>query len=102
MAWNYAELSKAAKEVGGPEKLVSIIEENGKAIGRKEMVPFIGVAVLGTIAVIKLNNYFKAKRAISQEAAEKAKAELIKGIKEYDATHPENLEDNTSENGGLE
>ena len=81
MAWNYAELSKAAKEVGGPEKLVSIIEENGKAIGRKEMVPFIGVAVLGTIAVIKLNNYFKAKRAISQEAAEKAKAELIKGIK---------------------
>ena len=36
MAWDYAELSKIAKAAGGPEKLLAMIEEGGKAIGRME------------------------------------------------------------------
>ena len=97
MAWDYAELSKAAKAAGGPEKLVNLIEEGGKSIGRIEgqssMVPWIGLAALGasalTAGVIKLVDHFKAKKAISQAAVDEAKAELIQGIKDYDASHPE-------------
>ena len=103
MAWDYAELSKAAKEAGGPEKLLDLIEEGGKSIGRIEgqssMVPWIGVAALGasalTAGVIKLIDHLKAKKAISQAAVNEAKAELIRGIKEYDASHPE--EDDTDD-----
>lgn len=107
MAWDYAELSKAAKEAGGPEKLLDLIEEGGKSIGRMEgqssMVPWIGVAALGasalTAGVIKLIDHFKAKKAISQAAVDEAKAELIQGIKEYDANHPDENEDEESEEG---
>ena len=107
MAWDYAELSKAAKAAGGPEKLLDLIEEGAKAIGRMEgrssMVPWIGVAVLGTSAltagIMNLINHFKEKKAISQAAVDKAKAEIIQGIKEYDANHPEGSEESESENG---
>ena len=58
--WDYAELSKAAKTAGGPEKYVELLEKTSKD------------------AEIK-----------------KAKEEIIKGIKEYDATHPD-------EEGGIE
>lgn len=34
-------------------------------------------------------DYFKAKKAISEETLESAKTELIQGIKDYDAVHSE-------------
>ena len=97
MSWDYAVLSSAAKKAGGPDKLVELIEENGKSIGRKEgqssMVPWIGGVALGatvlTALVIKLIDHLKAQKAISQAVADEAKAELIQGIKDYDAAHPE-------------
>lgn len=107
MAWDYAELSKAAKVAGGPEKLVNLIEEGGKSVGRIEgqssMVPWIGLAALGasalTAGVIKLVDHFKAKKAISQATVDEAKAELIQGIEDYDATHPDEIEDAAAEEG---
>ena len=107
MAWDYAELSKAAKAAGGPEKLVNLIEEGGKSIGRIEgqssMVPWIGLAALGasafTAGVIKWREYLKEKKAISQAAVEEAKAELIQGIKDYDASHPEAIKETAAEGG---
>ena len=107
MSWDYAELSKAAKAAGGPEKLVDLITEGGKAIGRIEgqssMVPYIGGAAVAaavvTAAVIKLNEHFKAKKANSQAAMDEAKAELIQGIKDYDAAHPEENKEAESEEG---
>ena len=93
MAWDYAVLSKAAKAAGGPEKLVETIEAAAKAQGRSEMAPLIGLAAIAatgiTIGVTKLVNHFKKKKAVSQEALDQAKAELIQGIKDYDAAHPE-------------
>lgn len=108
MAWDYAELSKAAKAAGGPEKLLDLIEAGGKSIGRIEgrssMVPFIGCAALAasviTAGLIKLNDHFKAKKTISQAAVDKAKAELIQGIRDYDAAHLEETEHASSEEGG--
>lgn len=100
MSWNYAELSKIAKAAGGPEKLLAIIEEGGKAVGRIEgqtsMIPWIGIAAAGasalTAGILKLSEHLKAKKVISQAAVDAAKAELIQGIKEYDASHPEQVE----------
>jgi len=93
MAWDYAELSKAAKAAVGPEKLIDTIISESKAAGRNEMKPAVLIA-LGVGAgicwgVSQLVNHFKQKKAISQQALEEAKAEIIKGIKDYDAAHPE-------------
>ena len=76
--WDYAELSKAAKTAGGPEK---------------QMAPWIGFAAIGasllTAATIKVVDYFKYKKKNNAAEIKKAKEEIIKGIKEYDATHPD-------------
>ena len=93
MAWDYAELSKAAKEAGGPEKLMDLLIESGKNTGHKEMLPVVGIALgigaLGYAGISKLVKFFKEKKDISPEAVEAAKAELIKGIEEYDAAQSE-------------
>ena len=107
MSWDYAELSKAAKAAGGPEKLMRLIEEGGKAIGRIEgqqsMVLWIGATVLVTstitAGIIKYAEYSKAKKAISQAAVDEAKTELVQAIKDYDATHPEETDDAATEKG---
>lgn len=100
MSWDYAELSKAAKEVGGPEKLMDLLIEAGKNSGHKEMLPVVGIAIgvgaLGYAGISKLVKFFKKNEEISPEKVEVAKAELIKGIQEYDAAHTE--EEITNEN----
>ena len=97
--WDYAELSKAVKAAGGPEKYVELLEKASKDAGKMEMAPWIGVAAIGTslltAATIKVVDYFKSKKKNNEAEIEKAKEEIIKGIKEYDATH-------TDEEGGNE
>ncbi|MGI6095369.1 MAG: hypothetical protein ACOYBL_08060 [Lachnospiraceae bacterium] len=94
--WDYAELSKAAKAAGGPEKYVDMLEQASRNAGKMEMLPWVGVAVAGasllTVAAIKIVDYFKSKKHQNQEKIEKAKQEIMEGIKVYDAEH------NTSEN----
>ena len=87
--WDYAELSKAVKAAGGPEKYVEMIELNSKKAGKLEMIPWFGVAVVGGAAIIKVVDYFKSKKKENEAEIAKAKEEIIKGIKEYDATHLE-------------
>ena len=64
--WDYAELSKAAKVAGGPEKYVEMLELTSKDAGKMEMLPWIGAAAVGaslvTVAAIKVVDYFKAKK----------------------------------------
>ena len=97
--WDYAELSKAAKTAGGPEKYVELLEKASKDAGKMEMAPWIGFAAIGasllTAATIKVVDYFKYKKKNNAAEIKKAKEEIIKGIKEYDATHPD-------EEGGIE
>lgn len=94
--WDYAELSKAAKAAGGPEKYVDLLEQASRNAGKMEMLPWVGVAAAGasllTVAAIKIVDYFKSKKHQNQEEIEKAKQEIVGGIKAYDAEH------NTSEN----
>lgn len=97
--WNYAELSKAAKAVGGPEKYIELLEKESKKQGRNEMLPWVGVAAVSaslfTAATIKIVNMFKARKDKKSEEIEEIKKELIEGIKEYDAK-------NTPEKGGAD
>ena len=90
--WDYAELSKAAKAAGGPEKYVEMLERASKEAGKMEMLPWVGVAAVGasllTAGTIKIVDYFKSRKTNNLEI-EIAKEELIKGIKEYDAAHPD-------------
>lgn len=65
--WDYAELSKAAKAAGGPEKYVEMLECASRDAGKMEMLPWVGVAAVGasllTTTAIKVVNYFKIKEA---------------------------------------
>lgn len=91
--WDYAELSKAAKAAGGPEKYVDMLEQASKDAGKMEMLPWLGVAAVGasllTAATIKVVDYFKSKKKKNEAEIEKAKEEIINGIKYYDDTHPD-------------
>ena len=89
--WDYAELSKAAKAAGGPEKYVEMLELTSKDAGKMEMLPWIGAAAVGAslVTAIKVVDYFKAKKKKNEMEIAKAKEEIINGIKEYDAMHPD-------------
>lgn len=82
--WNYSELSRIAKLAGGPEKLIEQIRHAGETRGALKMLPAVVVA-----AAIGLVPYLVSKYKESQEAGRKAEEELIQGIKDYDASHPE-------------
>ena len=91
MAWDYAELSKAAKAAGGPEKLMDLISETSRQEGREEMAPLVVAALaVGAVAswgITKLVDFFKGKKKATPKEIEAAKAEIIQGIKDYDASH---------------
>ena len=91
--WDYAELSKAAKAAGGPEKYVDMLEQASKDAGKMEMLPWLGVAAAGasllTAATIKVVDYFRSKMKKNEAEIAKAKEEIINGIKDYDAAHPD-------------
>ena len=95
--WDYAELSKAAKVAGGPEKYVEMLERASRDAGKMEMLPWVGVAAVGasllTVAAVKVVDYFNLKKRQNQEDIEAAKQEIIAGIKAYDAEH-ESIEEN--------
>ena len=100
MAWDYAELSKAAKAAGGPEKLIEALIEAGKNAGKKEMLPAVIIALflggLVTIGIQKLIQVFSKEKALPQSEIEAIKAEPIQGIKEYDAEH-EDIDEHTED-----
>lgn len=91
--WNYAELSKAAKEVGGPEKYIEFLEEVNRQKGRSEMVPWMGVAALGasllTIGTVKIVNIIKSRKVTKENEIEAVKLELTEKINEYASKHIE-------------
>ena len=89
--WDYAELSKAAKEAGGPEKDIEFLEEVNRQKGRSEMLPWVGVAALGasllTVGTVKIVNVIKSRKQIKENEIAEVKLELVEKINEYDSKH---------------
>ena len=89
MSWDYAELPKAAKAAGGPEALTELLIQSGK----HQMVPWVALStVVGVgagICVTKAVDFLRNRKKISEQDVELAKQEIIRGINEYDAMHPE-------------
>ena len=102
MSWNYAELSKAAKAAGGPEALMEKVTEDAKQEGRAEMTPAIFIAgVVGSFlgwgvpkVVTFVKDHFGKKKSSPEEIAA-AKAEIIQGIKDYDAAQEKERQSDT-------
>ena len=92
MAWDYADLSKAAKNAGGPEALTDLLVQSG----RNQMVPWmIGIGGLGIgvgVVITKAKQFIKTRKELSQQVVEAAEQEVIQGIKQYDAEHENNQE----------
>ena len=91
MSWDYSELSKQAKQAGGPQALTDKIEEGGRQKGRDEMKPVVIIAsfislISGAVAP-KVYHYFKNKKTMAQIESEKAKEELVQRLEEYDNEH---------------
>lgn len=86
MAWDYAELSKAAKEAGGPEAFVDALAKASRDQGRLDMLALtLGV---GTVfGICKLIKWFKTKQDEAQEKVDKAKTQLALEIEKYDLEH---------------
>lgn len=85
MNWDYAKLSKMAKEAGGPELLVDFLVESGKRAGRKEMILVVCLGTfLGGAAVVvfsECKKYIKSKEEIYQNKVETAKQKVVQEIK---------------------
>lgn len=91
MEWDYAELSKAAKAAGGPEKFVDSLIAMSKEQGKSSMYPLVLLAFVSggvlTYSVHKLVSFVKSKKTKGKKAIEEARQEIIDGIKEYDSTY---------------
>lgn len=101
--WNYAEMSKAAKAAGGPEKYVKLLEAASKKAGKLEMVPLIGLAAVSasllTAVAMRAYDYYKSQKESANNEIVLADGEIVKGIKEYDATHT--TEEGSKENADV-
>lgn len=104
MTWDYAELSKAAKAAGGPEKLMDLIENNAKHLGyiegRISMIPCIVLLMLAAVGItygtIKFAEQRKAKKAALLLQTEEARSEIINILNSKGTTHKD-LNDTTDE-----
>lgn len=86
MSWDYADLSHMAKEAGGPDLLLSTLESAARSQGRIEGAG-VGALVAGAVltgGALIYNQYAKRKKLAAE-----AKAALVTGINEFDASHPE-------------
>lgn len=87
--WDYAELSKAAKSIGGPEKFVEMLENTSRRKGKLEMIPWLGVAAAGgfaiNIIISGLVKHFKEVKKQNDEDIEVAKRGIISSIDDCDS-----------------
>lgn len=97
MAWDYSELSKAAKKAGGPEAYVNMLVEMSKAQGRKEMIPVVVAGVLGGVGITYFFSNIRKKYKIIEENIDIVKKEVVDDIKEYDNNLMSKLSDESSE-----
>lgn len=94
MNWDYAELSKKAKEAGGPGELLAIVENHGRKLGRQDAAPWIvvafGAGCLITVAGCKVWEWARNRRVESETKASAAKEAFIQHVEEWDSRADQN------------
>ena len=78
--WNYAQLSRSAKQMGGPEKMVETITSNARTNGRMDMLPWIGLAMVVGYGAKLIVEKVKGRIERRKEEARKAEEELIQAM----------------------
>ncbi len=96
MSWNYADLTKKASMVGGPEAYVELLIESGRRSGRKEMLPAVLLATCVGYGIFKVVDHYKKEKKVADTFTENAKQELIKGMTECNRNNA-NHENNNGE-----
>ena len=91
--WEYAEMSKVAKELGGPAKLADALEQVGRDQERAIWIPrtcAASVIMLGVGMIIPhIQSRYYRRWIEAEERRARARSELINCIKEYDERHPD-------------
>lgn len=92
MSWNYAELSRMAKQAGGPELFIETLEkfnfQEGMKAGIESRNPIIALSLGGGFLIgcgcawlFQWFNYKQKHSEITQEDAGKAKTQLLERMK---------------------
>lgn len=93
--WEYAKLTKDAKQHGGPAGLVDSIEANARKDGREEMYPAVaaaGVLCFGIGYLAKfLKDRYDKKRVERNQKLKAEKQELIKELQAQDRIEFEDI-----------
>ncbi len=84
MAWDYAELSRMAKEAGGPELLLETVKAGARSQGRIEGA---GIGALAVAALFAGGAFLYGRYRKSRSAAETAALELVDEINAYDTAN---------------
>ena len=93
MSWDYAKLSKMAKENGGPAALVEKLFQDGVSQGKKSMYPVVIVVLLVGATAWEGGKWIWKKIRLklgknpSEDEIRMVKEELIQGINDYNAAH---------------
>ena len=92
MSWDYAEMSKQAKEYGGPEQyadhLYNTGKESGLDEGRSQGVLIGTTGTFGFMVIIKLFTWIKEKRR-EKKAAEYKKS-LVLAMQNSESSNNDN------------
>lgn len=101
MSWDYAQMSKAAKQSGGPEKWIGPIKAASRSQGHRDMLPIVALAMgvgtaIGGIAVMLGGRLAGCQQALKAESA-KAEKMVIAHIESEDAARESETEEQDAE-----
>lgn len=101
MSWDYAQMSKAAKQSGGPEKWIGAIKAASRSQGHRDMLPIVVLAMgagtaIGGIAVKFGGRLTSRKQALEAESA-KAEQMVVAHIESEDAARESGTEEQGAE-----
>ena len=73
--WNYAQLSKLASQLGGPEEMIRLIKKSGVTRGRLEMLPLAFVLAAFSSGITWYMTYKSQK---VEEEAQHAESNILR------------------------
>lgn len=103
--WDYAQLSRMAKESGGVRELIRILKEAGRQQGRREMIPCVVAAAAAGAGITyvygKICRTLHSKHHVSAQEIREAEESLVRTFEEYEKTECGSIS-NDEESDGCE